>query len=130
MDFRPREAASFTALDFETANRYRNSACAIGLVKVERGVVVERAYHLIRPPFAYFEFTHIHNIDWSMVRYEPTFAELWPRLGPFFEGVDFLAAHNAPFDKGVLSAVCAHYMLKAPELEYRCTVRMARTAWN
>lgn len=25
---------SFTAIDFETANRYRNSACAVGLVQV------------------------------------------------------------------------------------------------
>jgi DNA polymerase III epsilon subunit-like protein len=28
---------SFTAIDFETANTFPNSACAIGLVRVEKG---------------------------------------------------------------------------------------------
>lgn len=42
---------SFTAIDFETANRLCNSACAVGAVQVRDGRVVERAYELIRPPF-------------------------------------------------------------------------------
>jgi DNA polymerase III epsilon subunit-like protein len=63
--------SAFTAIDFETANTYANSACAVGLVRVERGRVVDRAYHLIRPPFERFEFTYLHGIDWDGVRGDP-----------------------------------------------------------
>ena len=38
------------ALDFETANERRDSACAIGLAWIEGGRVVRRASRLIRPP--------------------------------------------------------------------------------
>jgi DNA polymerase III epsilon subunit-like protein len=32
---------NFVALDFETANAYRRSACSIGMVKVEDGKIVD-----------------------------------------------------------------------------------------
>ena len=44
----------FTAIDFETANASRDSACAIGLVTVKDGVIVDEYYHLIRPKIMYF----------------------------------------------------------------------------
>jgi DNA polymerase-3 subunit epsilon len=42
---------NFLALDFETANYYRDSACALGLVRVENNEIVDRASFLIRPPY-------------------------------------------------------------------------------
>ncbi len=36
----------FTAIDFETANRSRNSACAAGLVRVEDGRLLQSALGL------------------------------------------------------------------------------------
>lgn len=125
-----RHAPSFTAIDFETANRFRNSACAIGLVRVEGGRIVRRAYHLVRPPFRRFEFTYLHNIDWAQVRCAPTFSKLWPTLAPFFKGIDFVAAHNAAFDAGVLRSTCAWYGIEAPSVTFECTVRLARRTWN
>lgn len=130
MLFTRRRQPSFTAIDFETANRYRNSACAVGLVRVERGRIVRRAYYLIRPPFRLFQFTALHGIDWATVRNEPSFAELWPVLAPYFKGVDFVAAHNAPFDAGVLRATCAWYGVDAPSVQFECTVRVARASWG
>ena len=121
---------SFTAIDFETATKDPNSACAIGLVRVEGGRIVQRGYHLIRPPFETFEFTYLHGIDWATVRDEPTFAELWPRLVGFFKGIDFAAAHNAEFDAGVLRASCDWYGLPFPDVSFECTVRIARASWN
>ncbi len=32
---------SFTAIDFETATANQNSACAVGLVVVEQGIIVD-----------------------------------------------------------------------------------------
>ena len=121
---------SFTAIDFETANRYPNSACAIGLVRVERGRIVGRAYHLVRPPFRLFEFTPLHGIDWEAVRHESTFGELWPALSPYFDGIDFVAAHNAAFDSNVLRATCAWYGIDAPKVAFKCTVHVARACWG
>jgi DNA polymerase-3 subunit epsilon len=123
-------APTFTAIDFETANRYRNSACAIGLVRVERGRIVRRAQHLIRPPFRYFQFTELHGISWPDVQRAPTFSGLWRQIAPFFRNVDFVAAHNASFDRSVLTSCCAWYGLAAPDVPFRCTVRLARASWG
>ena len=39
----------FTAIDFETANASRDSACAIGLVTVKDGVIAVSYTHLTLP---------------------------------------------------------------------------------
>lgn len=120
----------FLAIDFETANSYRDSACAIGLVRVEEGKITHKAVHLIRPPYQNFMFTHIHGITWNDVAAAPTFKEVWQEVLPLFEGVDFLAAHNSSFDASVLRACCATYQLDMPPLPFTCTVKMARNLWN
>jgi DNA polymerase III subunit epsilon len=45
---------SWVAIDFETANETRGSACALGVAIVEADHVVERASWLIRPPTLHF----------------------------------------------------------------------------
>lgn len=122
--------ARFAAIDFETANHSRDSACAVGLVVVSGERIVDRAYHLIRPPSRDFFFTHIHGLTWADVRTAPTFAELWPELRARMAGVDFLAAHNAPFDRSVLAGCCASYRLPAPHSRFVCTVQVAREVWG
>src|SRR5271169_3112984 len=121
---------NFVAIDFETANYARNSACAIGLVKVAEDEIVDQAVYLIRPPTREFVFTYIHGLTCSDVAKADDFGTLWPRIEPLFEGANFLAAHNASFDKGVLRACCARYGISAPATPFRCTVRISRRAWN
>ncbi|MDO9531145.1 MAG: 3'-5' exonuclease [Deltaproteobacteria bacterium] len=121
---------TFVALDFETADYPRDSACALGLVRVENHQIVRRTYHLIRPPRRRFAFTYLHGITWEDVAGQPTFAELWPSLTPILEGVDFLAAHNASFDRSVLQRCCETAGLSLPGLPFECTVRLARQTWN
>jgi DNA polymerase-3 subunit epsilon len=121
---------TFAAIDFETANYRRDSACAVGVVRVERGRIVQRVSARIRPPERWFTFTDIHGIRWADVADAPTFGELWPELEPLFAGVAFLAAHNAPFDRSVLRASCERYGIAAPEIPFLCTVRIARSVWN
>ncbi|HAN05786.1 MAG TPA: exonuclease [Elusimicrobia bacterium] len=117
---------AFTAIDFETADHGRDSACAVGLARVENGKIARTAYRLIRPPRRQILFTHIHNITWKQVAGEPDFAGVWPELAYLFEGIDFIAAHNAPFDRGVLYACCAAAGLQAPPQPFVCTVQLAR----
>ena len=122
--------ACFVAVDFETANHERDSACAVALVKVENGRITERLVRLIRPPQREFLFTHIHGITWRQVADQPTFGELWPSLAALLPGARFLAAHNAPFDRGVLEACCRTYGFSPPPLPFLCTVQLARKIWN
>jgi len=130
LTFPPRPSASFVALDFETANPQRDSACEVGAVRVEGGRIVERFSAKIRPPSRWFTFTHIHQISWGDVQAEPTFAQLWPRLQRLMSGVEFIAAHNASFDRSVLKAACERWGHEAPPLPFLCTMKLARARWG
>ena len=46
----PAAPPTFVAIDFETADYGRDSACALALVRVEASVIVQRAVHYSRPP--------------------------------------------------------------------------------
>src|SRR5437763_3066430 len=123
-------AAPFVALDFETADRGNDSACALALIRVEAMEIVERRVCLIRPPRRYFTFTYIHGITWHHVKDAPTFAEAWPTLRPLLDGAAFLAAHNAGFDRGVLRACCLAAGLDEPSHPFVCTVTLSRRTWG
>lgn len=118
--------SAFTAIDFETADNGRDSACSVGLARVEGGKIIHKAHRLIRPPRRDFLFTYIHGITWQQVAGEPLFDAVWPELADFFKGIDFIAAHNAPFDRGVLYACCAAAGLTPPQQPFQCTVQLAR----
>ena len=120
----------FLAIDFETANSAADSACAIGLVRGEDGKIVHEEAFLIRPPSPEFFFTHIHGLTWEHVMDAPDFGLLWPDIQPFFDDVDFLAAHNSGFDSRVLKSCCARYDLGMPKQEFTCTVKLARGMWE
>lgn len=120
--------SAFVALDFETADYQQDSACSIGIVRVEHGQIVQRVYHLIRPPRQMFKFSYIHGICWKDVANEATFGELWSTISPVIEDAEFIAAHNARFDQGVLYACCDTYGITRPRHEFTCTVKLARRA--
>ncbi len=131
----------FVAIDFETADKGADSACSVGLVRVEHGVVVKTVVQLIRPPRLEggdlftpapeeFQFTYIHGIKPEQVLDQPTFGQAWPKLSVLLSGAQFLAAHNAPFDAGVLTACCAAAGLPKPAHRFVDTVRLARSTWQ
>jgi len=120
---------SFTAIDFETAGHGRDSACAVGAVVVERGRIVERYYQLIRPPVRQVMFSHVHGLTWADLKDAPAFAEMWPELRRVIEAGEYLVAHNAPFDRGVLHGCCAAAGITPPPQRFECTVQIARRTW-
>lgn len=122
--------STYVAIDFETADYGRDSACAVALVRVQDGTIVERACRLIRPPRRRFEFSWLHGITWQDVADQPTFRAVWRDLRPMLDGADFLVAHNAPFDRSVLRACCERSRLNPPPLRFECTVRWARRLWQ
>ena len=121
-------AAGMTVLDFETATERRDSACQLGLVRVEQGRIVERKSWLIKPPENRFTFTYLHGIDAATVARAPSFVQLWPELAPYVAG-RVLAAHNASFDMGVLRATLACYGVQTPHFTYLDSLLVARRLW-
>jgi DNA polymerase-3 subunit epsilon len=120
----------FTAIDFETADQGRDSACAVAVVVVTDDTIVDRYATLIRPPRERMLFTHIHGLTWQHVRDSPDFGGIWPVLRKYLVCSEFLVAHNAPFDRGVLAACCAAAGVSLPRKRFACTVAAARSTWN
>lgn len=120
----------FVAIDFETADYGRESACAIAAVVVEDDAIVDTFTALVRPPSRTFRFTSIHGITWEDVRDAPTYAEIHGEILARCKGASFVAAHNASFDASVMRALCEHYGLEALVPPWACTVRLARGMWN
>ncbi len=117
----------FVAIDFETADRLPDSACAVGLVRVEEGRIVAKEHRLIRPPRHSFAFTWLHGISWADVVDASVFAGVWAELQPIIEGAGAFLAHNASFDRRVLEACCQSAGIAPPSLPFQCTVRLARS---
>ncbi len=120
----------FAALDFETADYGRDSACAVAVVVAEQGRIVRQMYSLIRPPRRAFVFSYLHGITWNDVAQKPCFGELWPELSAMLQDVEFVAAHNASFDRGVLNACCATHGATPVDVPYLCTMKLSRRLWD
>lgn len=119
-----------TAIDFETANSKRSSACAMGVAIIEGQEIVERGSWLIRPPELHFApyNTSIHGIAASDVADKPEFRELWSDIRQYFEG-GLLIAHFARFDMSVLRAVLDEYDIVCSSFRYLCTWAIAKRTW-
>lgn len=117
----------FTAIDFETANRYPTSACAIGLVQVRNGKIVNEFFGLIKPEPYYFyrKFIDIHGITPGQVADAPLFEELWGEIACFLD-TDALVAHNAGFDMRVLKACLERADIYARLPQHYCTYQLTR----
>lgn len=116
----------YVTIDFETSDYSRDSACAIGMAKLQGAVIVDSFYSLIRPPSSHVRFTHVHGLTWPMLKTAPTFGELWPDIALFIAGTTHFVAHNAPFDKGVLHKTCEAYGITPPAQPFVCTLQQAR----
>lgn len=121
--------AVFTALRFQTANARAETACAVGAVRVERGVVVERYQRLFRPETRRFDFRWVHGIGLPDVAGAPSFRRAWPELRALLRGVDFVLAHDASIDGPILEASCAAAGVAPPRAPIACTLGRAR-AWG
>lgn len=117
----------FVAIDFETANSKRTSACSIGLTFVENGKIISTEHYLIKPRPNYFDSfnTKIHRITPKDVKNSPRFNELWEELSPRLLGKT-IVAHNASFDMSVLRATLSAYKIEYPELKYACTYLLSK----
>lgn len=95
-------SVDFVAIDFETANRNRASACSVGMIKVKNGYIVDSFYSLINPEEEFDSFnTSIHGITEAMIENKPTYKDLVYEILDFIDSLP-LVAHYSPFDMGVI----------------------------
>ena len=99
----------FVAIDFETANPKRVSACALGYAKVRDCEIIETNGYLIKPVGGHAPFqSKIHGIKEEHTFDKPDFGELFLEIQDIFKYP--LVAHSL-FDKQVLYALSDHFNL-------------------
>jgi DNA polymerase III subunit epsilon len=99
----------FIAIDFETANPKRVSACAFGYAKVCDCEIIETNGFLIKPVGGHAPFqSKIHGIKEEHTFDKPEFGDLFPEIQEIFNYP--LVAHSL-FDKQVLNALSDHFDL-------------------
>ena len=118
---------NFAAIDFETANFERGSACSVGIVVVREGKMAERFYSLIKPEPNYYNYwcTRVHGLTRKDTDSAPIFPEVWAKVAPLVEGLP-LVAHNSTFDEGCLKSVFRIYQMDYPDYRFHDTLKAAR----
>ena len=111
--------STFASIDFETANASPSSICAVGIVIVREGQIVDKYYSLIQPEPNYYTYynTRVHgltNYDTDDAR---IFPKVWAEISPKIEGLT-LIAHNKSFDESCLKAVFKTYGMDYPDYEF------------
>lgn len=104
---------TFIAIDFETANEKRVSACSLGIAKVVDGVICDHKTFLIHPVGEYKPINiRIHGITPERTASAPTFDKIFPLLYNELEKLPVLSYTS--FDRCVLEALANHYCLELP----------------
>jgi DNA polymerase III subunit epsilon len=83
----PPAECDFVAIDFETANEMRGSACAVGVTQVRHGQVAAEGSTLINPETYFNPYcSAVNGITEADVRAAPTLPDLWSTLSRLLEG--------------------------------------------
>ena len=124
----------YVAIDFETANSFVGSICAVGLAIINDGTIEESRFWLVKPHkrccyFDPFNVT-IHGIRESDVAGAAEFdvvyrQEILPRITG-----NVVAAHNAAFDMSALRHVLDLYRIEYPDIHYLCTYKASVRTWE
>ena len=120
----------FVAIDFETANRHRESVCSVGVAIVRGGTIVEQTSTLINPVCEFSRYNMaINKIGPDDVADAPLFPEVWDVLAPLLTDRT-VVAHVASFDLGALRQVVAANELPGINMRAMCSWRLARRTWQ
>lgn len=122
---------NFTALDFETANERRDSICAIGLISVMSGKIIERKKILVQPPELRFSTVNVrlHGITVEDTREAPIFSTIWEQIKGWIEN-KIVVAHNVDFDIDALKQTLTFYGCVIPTFKTICTQKLAQEVFH
>lgn len=116
----------YVVLDIENPNSRGNSICAIGLLIIKNGEIIEKKYSLINPEDR-FDRTNseITGLTESMVLDAPTLKEYWIELQSLLSE-KIIIGHNIKYDLSVLSKALDRYDIPVPKFQYVCTLQLSR----
>ncbi|WP_283678124.1 3'-5' exonuclease [Lentilactobacillus sp. Marseille-Q4993] len=118
---------NFVAMDFETANRKRASACSLALTVVKDNQIADELYSLINPEVDFdWRNIQVHGIHEADVADAPTFPELWDHINSLFGTNRLVVAHNASFDNSVLRKSLERYGIETPHFLSLDTLRTSK----
>ena len=133
------------AIDFETANGYKDSACSLGLVELNNKKIINEEHYYIQPSMYYnddsnydddpfydynFKYTYLHNISWTDVSDADDFSGVWQDVEDTIKSADYIIAHNHRFEKDVIDQCCDYYGLEVPSINWLCSMSISRSIWS
>lgn len=118
------------AIDFETANEKRASACSVGLVAFDENGHIEGRFSTLLRPHPTLNRFHprniaVHGISPLATSAAPTWPEVSGEIAEFI-GSRPLVAHNMGFDGSVLNGLTDLYGGPVLANKRMCTLRLAR----
>ena len=100
----------FIAIDFETGNPKRVSACEVGYALVSDGRIIKTNGYLIKPVGGHAPFqSKIHGIKDEHTFNKPEFGDIFSDIKDLF---NYLLVGHSLFDKQVLNAISDHFDLR------------------
>lgn len=118
----------FIAIDFETANNNRVSACALGLAFVKNDTFVHEEKHFILPPPGekiLSSHERLHGIQEEDLEFALDFKELWDLEFSKYFNNNLIVIHNSSMDLSVLKSLFSHYKIENYSIDYIDTMRLA-----
>jgi DNA polymerase-3 subunit epsilon len=118
------------AIDFETANGRRISACSIGLAWIEGDRITRSEHRLIRPLELRFNEYNIrlHSIKPDHVINQPEFPAVLSEFADEISGA-LIFAHQAEVEVGIICETLRQYNQPCPEFSYLCTRMISSAVW-
>lgn len=124
------KSKNIAVIDFETANDDPTSACQVGYVIIKKNKVHKIGSSYIKPKTNDFKYTYKHGITANMVKKELDFHRVWSKIQKEFKGIDYFAAHKAPFDKRVLDNCLDKFKFEKNLIRFICTLQISRIYWK
>lgn len=121
---------NFVAIDFETATQHH--ICAVGMVTVENGKIIDEYYSLIQPPDNKYSWhtIKVHGIKPKDTLKEASFDVVYPEIKKRLQG-KIVVAHNESFDRNVLKKTMFDYGIDYNDLNvsdsWECTLKIYRS---
>lgn len=117
------------ALDFETANARRSSACSLGLVVFDSDRIHYQWSTLIDPGQEFAQFNiNIHGITPEDVATAPSVSRLARTIWPVLSGATLVSHSN--FDVGVVKAISSEIGISPPDARWLDSCAIAQEVWT
>lgn len=121
----------FITIDFEVANRYEYSPCAVAIYEFKDNQINKLLSTLINPGGVFFDpmLVSLHGITEEMIQNAPGIEQVMNEICNIIPN-KFIFAHNAGYDISKLLTGCNLYNISVPYFEYADSLMVAKRTWT